>query len=92
MEANPKGKHAIDARFFLADSLYKQKDYEQAVVEFGVVHERAPNSALGRKSTLRLAQSFKAMGKTKDARAFAQLLIQGSPDSEEAKAARKMLK
>ncbi len=57
-----------------------------------MVHEKSPTTTLGRKSTLRIAQSFKAMGKPKDAKAFAQLLVQSSPDSEEAKAARKLLK
>jgi TolA-binding protein len=92
LDANPKGKHALDAHYYLGDSLFKQKEFEQAVVEFGTVHEKAPTTFYGRRSALRLAQSFKAMGKTKDARAFAQLLVQESPDSEEAKTARKMFK
>lgn len=92
LEANPKSKRALDARFHLADSLFKQKDFERAVVEFGVVHEASPTSTLGRKSTLRIAQSFQSLGKVKDAKAFAQLLVQSSPNSAEAKAARKLLK
>ncbi|MGZ3718741.1 MAG: tetratricopeptide repeat protein, partial [Bdellovibrionota bacterium] len=92
LEGSPKSKRALDARYYLADSLFKQKDYEQAVVEFGSVHEKAPTTFYGRRSALRLAQSFKSMGKGKDAKAFAQLLEQESPDSEEAKTARKMFK
>ncbi len=92
LEANPKSKRALDARYYLADSYFRQKDFEKAVVEFGVVHEKSPTSSMGRKSTLRIAQSFQSMGKSKDAKAFAQLLVQGSPNSPEAKAARKILK
>ncbi|HEY8279801.1 MAG TPA: tetratricopeptide repeat protein [Bdellovibrionota bacterium] len=92
LDANPKGKLVLDAHFYLGESLYQQKSFEEAVAEFAVVHEKAPGVALGRKATLRLAQSFKAMGKGKDAKAFAQLLVQGSPDSAEAKEARKLLK
>lgn len=92
IETSPKSKKAIDAHFFLGDSYFKQKNYEQAVAEFGVVHEKAANTALGRKATLRIAQSFKAMGKGKDAKAFAALLVEGSPNSDEAKQARKLLK
>jgi TolA-binding protein len=92
LEASPKAKKALDAHYYLGDSLFKQKQYEQAVVEFGTVQEKTPTSFYGRRSSLRLAQSFKAMGKTKDAKAFAQLLIDASPDSEEAKTARKMFK
>ena len=57
-----------------------------------MVHEKAPTTNIGRQSTLRLAQSFKAMGKEKDAKAFAQLLVQGAPTSKEAAQARKLLK
>lgn len=92
LDANPKSKRTLDAHFFLGDSLYKQKQYEQAVVEFGAVHEKAADSPLGRRATLKIAQSFKAMNKMKDAKAFAQLLIQSAPNSPEAKSARKLLK
>ena len=61
-------------------------------MEFGGVQEKAPTSELGRKSTLKIAESFKALGKDKDARSFAQLLISTSPNSAEAKQARKFLK
>jgi TolA-binding protein len=92
LEVNPKSKHALDARFFLGESLFKTKEYAEAIVEFGVIHEKAQNSALGRRATLRIAQSFKSMGKEKDARAFAQILIQSNPNSDEARKARAVLK
>jgi TolA-binding protein len=92
LEADPKSKRALEARYYLADSLFKQKSYQEAVVEFGAVRDKAPATFFGRRSTLRLAQSFKAMGKVKDAHAFAQLLVQESPASAEARTARKMLK
>jgi TolA-binding protein len=92
LEASPKAKRALEARYYLADSLYKQKQYEQAAAEFGTVHDKSPTSFYGRRSALRLAQSFKQLGKTKDAKAFAELLVAESPNSEEAKTARKMFK
>jgi len=92
LDAGPKGKRALDAHFYLGDSLFKEKQYSAAVVEFGVVHEKTPSTPMGRQSTLKIAQSFKAMGKDKDAKAFAQLLVQGSPASKEAAQARKLLK
>lgn len=92
LEAHPSGKNSASARYHLGESLYRQKDYESAIVEFGVVHEKSATSGLGRKSTLRIAESFKALGKDKDARAFAQILVQSSPESAEAKRARKLLK
>jgi TolA-binding protein len=92
LQLNPKGKRQTDARFFLGESLFRQKEYADAIVEYAVIHEAAPASALGRKSTLKIAQSFKALGKDKDAKAFAQILVQSSPNSAEAKQARKILK
>jgi TolA-binding protein len=92
LENSPKSKKSSDARFLLAESLYKQKRYEDAIVEFGVIHEKAPSSVLGRKSTLKIAESFQAMGKEKEAKAFAQMLVQTNPNSAEAKSARKILK
>lgn len=92
LDTKPKGKKAIDAHFYLGESLFREKEYSAAVVELAVVHEKSPTSNLGRQSTLRLAQSFKAMGKDKDAKAFAQLLVQAAPTSKEAAQARKLLK
>lgn len=92
LDTKPKGKKAIEAHFYLGESLFREKAYADAVVELAVVHEKSPATNLGRQSTLRLAQSFKAMGKEKDAKAFAQLLVQGAPASREAAQARKLLK
>jgi TolA-binding protein len=92
LEMNPKSKKALDARFMLADSLYRQKEYTDAIMEFSVIHEKTPTTSLGRKSTLKIAESFKALGKDKDARTFAQILQSSSPNSAEAKQARKFLK
>lgn len=92
LDANPKSKNALDAHYYLGDILFREKEFAAAVVEFGVVHEKAPASPIGRQSTLKIAQSFKALGKDKDAKAFAQLLVEGSPSSKEAAQARKLLK
>jgi TolA-binding protein len=92
LEVNGKGKKANPAHYYLGDSLYRIKDYQNAIVELAVVHEKSPNTALGRKSTLRIAESFKALGKDKDAKAFAQILVQSAPDSAEAKQAKKFIK
>lgn len=88
----PNGKKSLDARYFLGESLYQTKEYAEAIVEYGVVHEKSLKSQLGRKSTLRIIESFRALGKEKDAKAFAQILVETSPSSAEAKRARKYLK
>jgi TolA-binding protein len=92
LELFPHGKKSASAHYYLGDSLYRKKDYQSAIVEFGAVQEKEPATTLGRKSALRIVQSFKALGKEKDAKAFAQLLIQSSPNSAEAKQAKKLVK
>lgn len=92
LDSYPNGKKSDSAHYYLGDSLYRTKDYSNAIVEFAVVHEKSPTTTLGRKSTLRIAESFKALGKEKDAKAFAQILIQSSPNSAEAKQAKKFVK
>lgn len=91
LESQPRSKRAVDANFFLGDSLYRTKEYSEAIIAFGAVHEKDSGSALGRRATLRIAESFKALGKDKDAKAFAQILVQSHPNSDEAKKARKLL-
>jgi TolA-binding protein len=92
LAAYPRGRQVLNARYHLGDSLYRMKEYTDAIAEFGVVHERSPASSLGRRSTLRIAESFKALGKDKEASAFAQLLVKASPDSQEAKRAKRFLR
>lgn len=92
LESNPRSKKSTDARYYLGESLYRQKEYVDAIVEFGAIHEKSPTTTFGRKSTLRIAESFKALGKEKDAKSFAQILLQTSPNSSEAKQAKKLLK
>lgn len=92
LEATPSGKKSQSAHFYLGDSLMRKKDFSNAIVEFAMVQEKAPATPLGRKSALKIAESFKAIGKDKDAKAFAQMLIQSSPESAEAKQAKKFLK
>lgn len=92
LDAQPNGKRSGDAHYFLGDSLFRTKDYSQAILAFSVVHEKQPETGLGRRATLRIAESFKALGKDKDAKAFAQILVQNFPKTEEANKARKLLK
>jgi TolA-binding protein len=92
LELFPHGKKSASAHYYLGDSLYRKKDYQNAIVEFGTVQENERASTLGRMRSLRIVQSFMALGIENDAKAFAQLLIQSSPNSAEAKQAKKLVK
>ncbi|RZA08007.1 MAG: tetratricopeptide repeat protein [Proteobacteria bacterium] len=91
LEGMPNGKFALSARYYVGDSLYAKKDFTNAIVEFGAVQEKSPSSSWGRKAALRIAESFNALGKKKDAKTFAQMLVDSAPDSPEAKRAKKFL-
>ncbi len=92
LEKHPKGKRAFEASYYLGEVRYHQEDYGRAILAYSAVHEKAPKNDLWRKSTLRIAQSFTALGKKEESKSFAQILVQAAPRSSEAKAARKFLK
>ena len=78
--------------FAAAEQLYQSKQYAEAAIAFGSIYEANPKSEQGRRSALRVAESFKHLGKDKEAKMYAQLLIESAPKSAEAKKARKFLK
>lgn len=92
VEENPKGKHVIEANYFLGESLWTQKEYQRAILAFSVVHEKAPKTPRGRMATLRIAECFKALKKNDEAKSFVKLLVDSAPESEEAKKAKKLFK
>ena len=92
LEKYPKGKRALEASYYLGEVRYHEKDYARAILAYSMVHERSPATSLGRKSTLKIVESFSALGKKSDAKSFAQLLVQVAPASAEAKKVRKYLK
>lgn len=91
LKENPRTKHFVEANYYKGEALYYQKDYAAAILSFGAVQEKSPISTMGRKATLRMAESFHALGKEKEAKTFARLLVEGSPNSEEAKKAKRFL-
>jgi TolA-binding protein len=89
---NPKSKNKIKAHALLGDSLFASEEYSSAIIEYSEVQEGAADTRLGRQATLRIAESFKKLGKNKDAKTFVQILVEKYPTSDEAKLARKLYK
>lgn len=77
--------------FAAAQALYQKKQYAEAAIAFGAIYEASPKSENGRKAALRVAESFKKLGKEKETKIYAQLVIDSAPKSAEAKKARKLL-
>ncbi len=91
LKDRPKGDKAIEARYYLADSLLQDKKYDEAIVEFNKVVEGHPKSSFAPPALLKQAQAFKAQGKSKIANLVLEKLIADYPKSSEAAQARKLL-
>jgi tol-pal system protein YbgF len=91
LKDHPKGDKAVEARYYLADSLLQEKKYDEAIVEFNKVVEGHPKSSFAPPALLKQAQSFKAQGKSKVSNLVLEKVIADYPKSPEALQARRLL-
>jgi tol-pal system protein YbgF len=91
LKEHPRGDKAIEARYYLADSLLQEKKYDEAIVEFSKVVDGSPKSSFAPPSLLKQAQAFKTQGKSKVANLVLEKLIADYSKSPEAVQARKLL-
>lgn len=91
VDAGPKSKDYVKANFYLGQSYFAQKQYAEAIVAYSAVYEKDAKEPFWKKSTLRIAESFRKMGKKKDAKPFAQALVEKFPNSPEAQQAKKYI-
>ena len=87
----PKDKMADSAQFNLAECFYKQKDWENAILEYDKVTAKYPGSKLTRSAYLNLGFAFLELGSKADARLFFQKVMDDYPGTQEAKIAKKKL-
>lgn len=93
-----KSRKAEDARkalFLLGESLFAGKDYASAALEFSEYRKKYPKDSLVPNAIYRQANSFRSMGKAKEAKLFYQELIEKFPKNSlaaKAKAETKKLK
>lgn len=80
------------ARFLLAESYFSSKQWALAALEFREYQKRYGNDPQVPKAIFRQAQSFKNMGKKKEARLFYKELVDKYPKSQFSKLAEKELK
>lgn len=92
IKENPRGKNSLEAHYYAGEALFHEKDYAASILAFSVVQEKSAKSSMGKAAMLRMAESFSALGKTKEARTFAQLLIDTHPQTPEALKAKRFLK
>lgn len=91
LEKNPSGVQAVDARYYAAESLYEDKDYELAILEFQKVIVEHSNHALAPKALYKQGLSFEKIGDPETARIVYNKLVDSYPKSEEVASAKTRL-
>lgn len=91
-ERYPKHELAANALFWVGESYYNEKKYEQAVLAYQEVIKNFPKKDKAPGAMLKQAMSFKALGDKKNARYVLKELQGVYPRSPEAKKAQQLLK
>jgi tol-pal system protein YbgF len=92
LKNQPRGPRAPEARYYLADSFYRENKYQEAAVEFNKLRLQSPKSILAPPGLLRQALCYKNLQQMGTYRSTLQKLVKAYPNSPEAKEAQKMLK
>lgn len=92
LTAAPKGNEAAEAMFLIADSYFREKYYEEAILEYQNIIEAWPASPRIPLCQLNQGIALLRIGKPNEASLFFESLIEAHPDSPEAATAKKHLK
>ena len=87
----PKNKLAANAHYWLGETYYSDKNFEQAVLEFQEVIKNFPEKEKVPAAMLKQGMAFREMGDTKSAVYIYRKLLEEFPKSDEAKIAREKL-
>lgn len=88
----PKHKLAANAHYWMGETYYSEKNFEQAVLEFQEVIKNYPEKEKVPAAMLKQGMAFKEMGDTKSAIYIYRKLLEEFPRSDEAKIAREKLR
>lgn len=92
LELYPKNDLAANAHYWVGETYYSEKKYEQAILEFQNVIKNYPGKEKVPAAMFKQAVSFAEIGDNKSARYVLRKLIEDYPASEEAKRAKETLK
>ena len=92
LERNPSHELAPNARYWLGETYYSEKNYEQAILEFQEVVKQFPQRDKAPAALLKQALSFKELNDIKSTQYLLKNLVSSYPKSEEAKKAQQLLK
>ncbi|MBF0413186.1 MAG: tol-pal system protein YbgF [Desulfamplus sp.] len=88
----PTSDNADNARFWIADSYYRDKWYEKAILEYQRVIEEYPKGNKIPSALLKQAYSFANLGEKGNARLILEDLIKKYPQTQESESAKEKLK
>lgn len=92
IDKQPQHELVASARYWIGETFYSEKNYEQAILEFQEVIKQFPKKDKASAAMLKQALAFKALNDVKSSRYVLGKLVQDYPKSEEAKRARVLLK
>ena len=92
IEAFPAHDLVANAHYWLGETFYNEKKFDQAALEFQEVIKNFPTKEKVPAAMLKQAMAFKELGDVKSARYLLKKLIDQYPAAEEGKAAREKLK
>lgn len=88
---HPKGEMAANARFWLGDCLYQQKEYELAILEYQKVIADFGQTPKAPAALLKQAMAFEELKEPETAKIVYNKVLEDYPKSEQADAAKKRL-
>jgi len=91
LAANPASALAPNARYWLGETYYHERDDAEAIVAFKAVHQQFPDHDKAAAALLKIGYAYARLGDTANARFYLQVLVQDYPASEPAALARKRL-
>jgi len=92
LEKSASGKEAEEATYKRGQCYFNKSQYNKAIVDFSRFPEKYQKSPYHPKALLGIAESFEAMGRKDDAKAFYSDLVDKFPKTAEGKLAKKRLK
>lgn len=92
LELHPKHSLAANAHYWLGETYYTEKNYEQAILEFQEVIKNFPDKEKVPAAMLKQGMAFTELQDSRSASYIFKKLVDDFPKSEEAKIAREKLK
>lgn len=92
VKKNPKSKLAGNAQYWLGESHYGLREFDQAIIEFDAVRRRFPQSEKVPAALLKQGFAFAELGEKLNARLVLQEVVEKYPQAPEAARAKQRLK